>query len=254
MWWLMLLGVVGFTAISLAFNLYFSNAVLNGDVSAQEAGLGNDARGIASYVYTSGQYFGTLFVMLLGALVVTNEYHHQTATPTFLATPRRLRVIGSKLVAAVAMGLAFGLVTVLIAVPVGALFLSSKGVGTQLDQSTVLASLGLNLLAYAIWAIFGIGLGTLLRNQIAALVVCLVLKLVAESVVTLVLSLLSNGLHQDWIMNLAWALPSQASSIMTSAVKLPDQPYWYAGAAILLAYGVVAGGLGSLLMRKRDIT
>ena len=254
-WWLMLLGVVGFTVIALLVNvLVVASATLNGDPQSEQFGLGNDAAGLASYVYTSGQYFGTLFVMLLGALIVTNEYHHQTATPTFLATPRRVRVIVSKLVGAVGIGVAFGLVTMLISVPVGALYLSAHGVGSQLDHPTVLATLGLNLLAYAIWAVFGVGIGTLLRNQIAALVVCLMLKLVAESAIGLVLSLLSSKLHQDWIMHLAWGLPSTASSIMTSATKLPDQPYWYVGAAILLAYGVVAGGFGSLIMRRRDIT
>jgi ABC-type transport system involved in multi-copper enzyme maturation permease subunit len=254
-WWLMLLGVVGFTVIALLVNvLVVASATLNGDPQSEQFGLGNDAAGLASYVYTSGQYFGTLFVMLLGALIVTNEYHHQTATPTFLATPRRVRVIVSKLVGAVGIGVAFGLVTMLISVPVGALYLSAHGVGSQLDQPTVLATLGLNLLAYAIWAVFGVGIGTLLRNQIAALVVCLVLKLVAEQAVGLVLTLLSDKLDQHWIMNLMWALPSQASTVMTTATRIPDAPVWYVGALILLAYGLVAGGLGSLITRRRDIT
>ena len=254
-WWLMLLGVVGFTIVALLINvLVVASATLDGTPEASQFGLGKDLSALATYVYTSGQYFGTLFVMLLGALVVTNEYHHQTATPTFLATPKRLRVIGSKLVTGVGMGVVFGLVTMAIAVPVGALYLSSKGVGTQLDQPVVLASLGLNLLAYAVWAIFGVGIGTLLRNQIAALVVCLVLKLVAEQAVGLVLTLLSDKLDQHWIMNLMWALPSQASTVMTTATRIPDAPVWYVGALILLAYGLVAGGLGSLITRRRDIT
>jgi ABC-2 type transport system permease protein len=254
-WWLMLLGVVGFTVIALLVNvLVIAESTLHGDVSADQFGVGGDVAGLASYVYTSGQFFGTLFVMLLGALMVTNEYHHQTATPTFLATPKRVRVIGSKLVTAVAIGVVFGLVTMVISVPVGALYLSAQGVGTQLGEPTVLASLGLNLLAYAIWAVFGVGIGTLLRNQIAALVVCLVLKLVAEQAVGLVLTLLSTQLHQEWIMNLMWGLPSQASTLMTTATRIPDAPAWYVGALILLAYGVLAGGIGSLIMRRRDIT
>jgi hypothetical protein len=51
-----------------------------------------------------------------------------------------------------------------------------------------------------------------------------------------------------------YALPSAASSVMTSAERLPDAPAWYVGAAILLAYGLVAAGLGSLITRRRDIT
>jgi ABC-type transport system involved in multi-copper enzyme maturation permease subunit len=254
-WWLMILGVVGFTAIALVANLWVSHLILTGE--AQENGIegvGEGLTGIASNVYTSGQFFGTLFVMLLGALIVTNEFHHQTATPTFLATPRRIRVIGSKLVTAVGFGVAFGLVTMLISVPVGVVFLGTEGVGAQLGEPTVLAAMALNLLAYAVWAIFGVGLGTLLRNQVAALVVCIVLKLVAEQLVGVLLTLLAGWLDQDWILDLMYALPSAASSVMTSAERLPDAPAWYVGAAILLAYGLVAAGLGSLITRRRDIT
>ena len=254
-WWLVLLGVVGFTAVALLVNLFvIAASTLSGDPTSGQFGLGGGHAGLASYVYTSGQFFGTLFVMLLGALMVTNEYHHQTATPTFLATPRRVRVVASKLVAAVGFGVLFGLVTMLISVPAGAVYLAAKGAGTQLGHPTVLASLALNLLAYAIWAVFGVGIGTLLRNQMAALVVCLVLTLVAEQAVGVVLTVLSTQFHQAWIMKVVFALPSQASTVMTTATRIPHAPAWYVGALILLAYGVVAGGVGSLVMRRRDIT
>jgi hypothetical protein len=35
---------------------------------------------------------------------------------------------------------------------------------------------------------------------------------------------------------------------------VPGAPAWYTGAAILLGYGLVAAGVGSLLTRRRDIT
>jgi ABC-type transport system involved in multi-copper enzyme maturation permease subunit len=254
-WWLMVIGVVGFTAIALAANCWVGHLVLTGQ--AQDHGIegvGQGLTGVASNVYTSGQFFGTLFVMLLGALMVTNEFHHQTATPTFLATPRRSRVIASKLATAAGFGMAFGLVTMLISVPVGAIFLGTEGVGSQLGEPSVLAALALNLLAYAVWAVFGVGIGTLLRNQIAAIVVCIVLKLVAEQLLSAIITLLAAWLKQEWIQNLVYALPSAASSAMTSAERVPGAPAWYTGAAILLGYGLVAAGVGSLLTRRRDIT
>jgi ABC-2 type transport system permease protein len=254
-WWLMVLGVIGFTVIALAANMVISHIVLAGD--GQDAGfegVGASPVGVASNLYTSGQFFGTLFVMLLGALIVTNEFHHQTATPTFLATPRRLRVIRSKLVAAVAFGALFGLVTMLLSVPAGAIFLGTEGLGAQLGEPAVLGALALNLLAYAVWAIFGVGIGTLLRNQIAAVVVCILLKIVAEQLVGLILTLLAGWLEKDWILDLMYVLPSAASSAMTSAERIPGAPPWYGGAAILLAYGLAAAGVGAALTRQRDIT
>ena len=40
-------------------------------------------------IFTSGQFLGLMLVIIVGVLVVTNEYTHQTATATFLTTPRR---------------------------------------------------------------------------------------------------------------------------------------------------------------------
>ena len=43
----------------------------------------------AGSIFTSGQFFGLVLVMLLGILVITNEFQYQTATATFLTTPHR---------------------------------------------------------------------------------------------------------------------------------------------------------------------
>jgi len=45
-----------------------------------------------------------LFGLLVGLLISTGEFRHQTITPTLLATPQRLRVVGAKLLAAAAVG------------------------------------------------------------------------------------------------------------------------------------------------------
>ena len=47
----------------------------------------------AANIFTSGQLLNLMFIVVLGALMVTNEFFHQTATATFLTTPHRTRVI-----------------------------------------------------------------------------------------------------------------------------------------------------------------
>jgi hypothetical protein len=69
---------------------------------------------VATTLYTSGQFLGVLLVMLLGAILVTTEFQHLTATTTFLVTPVRERVVLAKLGAAVLLGLAFWLGTTLL--------------------------------------------------------------------------------------------------------------------------------------------
>jgi hypothetical protein len=45
----------------------------------------------AGSIFTSGQFFGLVLVMLVGVLVMTNEFQYQTASATFLTTPQRSR-------------------------------------------------------------------------------------------------------------------------------------------------------------------
>src|SRR5690606_4978094 len=69
---------------------------------------GGDVRNlVAANLYTAGQFFGLMFSFLLGTLLMTNEFQHQTASVTFLATPDRTRVVIAKLITAVMVGMGF---------------------------------------------------------------------------------------------------------------------------------------------------
>ena len=49
-----------------------------------------------------------LLALVLGVLIITGEYRHKTVTPTFLAEPRRGRVVAAKLGVGFGAGLAPG--------------------------------------------------------------------------------------------------------------------------------------------------
>ena len=57
----------------------------------------------------------SLLIMVLGILAVAGEYRDGTTTDTFLATPRRSRVIAAKLVAYTGVGVVSGLLTAITA-------------------------------------------------------------------------------------------------------------------------------------------
>ncbi|MGE5827196.1 MAG: hypothetical protein ACM30G_02385, partial [Micromonosporaceae bacterium] len=105
----------------------------------------------AANIFTSGQYFGLLIVMLIGTLIVTNEFFHQTATATFLTTPQRTRVILAKLAAAVGIATVFCLVTTALDLVVGTIFFDSEHLSPSLDRWPVIRAMIFNLPAYAIW-------------------------------------------------------------------------------------------------------
>lgn len=280
-WWLFGIGVVLFTAISLALWLTLGYQEIE---TAQAPGeefvppsaddqvppeqvdqmrrqweYSHDITRVllntASQAYTSGQYFGVMFAMLLGAILFTNEFFHQTATATFLTTPRRIKVILAKFATASLMAMLFWIVTTAINLAAGTIFFTSQGYGTQLDQWPVQRAILMNGLAFGLWGVLGVGLGVLIRNQIGAVVTGAVAYIIGTQAVTLVLGLLSGLLEQAWVLKAAVAWPSVASQVMVSAEPtfgLTAQ--WWVGALVLVGYGLVFGVIGTLITRRRDIS
>lgn len=260
-WWLFGLGALVTLALAFLVNALNANLSLSGpqDVEglpreqAEQVLASADEVYQAANLFTSGQYFGLLFVLLLGIIVVTNEFYHQTATTTFLTTPHRTVVVTAKLVAAALIGAFFWLVTTVLTVPATLIFFAAKGWDAHLGDWDITRAILLNLLAYVLWGVFGVGFGVLIRSQIGATITAVVLYLVGTTAANLVFFLLQQWLEQDWISKLAVIVPSTASSLMISGTELPGSPPQWVGAVVLIAYAVVTSAAGSLIMRRRDI-
>ncbi|MEQ4303380.1 ABC transporter permease subunit [Plantactinospora sp. B6F1] len=260
-WWVFGLITLPLWGLTLMINYFQSQAVLDPDrVGVPEADQQNaqfQAAGehvnVAANLYTNGQFFGVLIVMLLGVLVVTNEFFHQTATTTFLTTPHRTAVVLAKLVAAGILGVIFWVITTGLNLIFGPLILSSLDVSSQLGEGAIWQAIGLNGLAYLLWAVFGIGFGVLIRSQIGATVTALLVYLAGYIGAIIVLAILAERFG-DWINNLQLIVPSLASQLMATGTDLPGSPPRWAGAAVMVAYAVVTGTIGTLIMRKRDVS
>jgi ABC-type transport system involved in multi-copper enzyme maturation permease subunit len=261
-WWWLAIGAFVMTALAFAINAAIAYSLLSGNVSTE--GLNEqdaervlaqaDVVGQAANIYTSGQFFGLLFVMLIGILMVTNEFYHQTATTTFLTTPHRTAVITGKLITATMVGLAFWLGTTIIDLVAGAIFMEVNGYGHQLGEWGVTRALLLNLLAYAIWTVFGVGFGTLITNQLGAVLTAVILYLVGTQAAQLVFFVLSMWLDNQAILEWQVIVPSIASQLMIQGVDIPGSPPQWVGAAVLIAYALVTGTIGIMLTRRRDIS
>src|SRR5262249_16357335 len=213
-WWIFGILLVAGTALTLLINLFVANSQLNEAADLKARGLpdmtGMDPSqqdlirerfaadsdihrvlaNVSANVFTSGQFFGLLFVTVLGCLIVTNEFFHQTATTTFLATPHRSQVIASKLAAGAVLGVAFWMITTVIDVAVGATYFSSTNRDVLLGNGDVTRSMLLNLLAFVIWAVLGIGLGVLIRSQLGATITAAVSYLLAVPVAAIFFGLI----------------------------------------------------------------
>ena len=276
-WWLLGIGSLALTAFAFLQNAIQGHFELHPDTFSPPPDADEQTRAqieqedaqnqanaqllttllrVASNVYTSGQFFGVMFVMLLGAMIVTNEFFHQTATATFLATPHRTSVIVAKLVAGIFMAVVFWLVTTGLDLIAGSIFLSSEGRSNVLGEWAVQRSILLNLAAYAAWAVLGVGLGVLLRSQIATVVTGTVLYLIGTLAATIVFNLIHEYLiKKDWVLTSQVIVPAIASQIMTTPGRLFEHaPAQWVGAVVLVGYGVLFGVVGTLITRKRDIS
>jgi ABC-2 type transport system permease protein len=262
-WWLFGLGAFVMLALSFLVNAVNAHYTLAGPaqnpegVSPEQADqirAQADALYQAANLYTSGQFFGLLFVMLLGIIVVTNEFYHQTATTTFLTTPHRTAVVVAKLVTAAIIGAGIWLVSTLLTVPATLIFLGGEGVDNHLGDWGVTRAILLNLLAYVLWGIFGVGFGVLIRSQIGATITAVVLYLLGTAAAGIIFSLLQRWLNWDWISKVQVIVPSIASQLMISGTELPGNPPQWVGAAVLIGYAVVTGLIGTLIVRTRDIS
>lgn len=261
LWWIFALITLPLWGLTLFINyvqsqFYLDPSVAGGQLSPEEqaqiAAAGQPVA-IASNLYTNGQFLSLMIVLVLGIVIVTSEFFHQTVTATFLTTPHRTAVILAKLVAGALLGLLFWLGTTVLNLAAGSLILGSFDLGNQLGESAVWEAIGLNALAYLLWAILGIGLGVLIRSQIGATVTGIVLYVAGFIGALIVIETLSNRFG-DWINDVAVLVPSLASQLMVTGTDIPGNPPRWSGAAVLIGYALVTSAVGTLVLRRRDVS
>jgi ABC-2 type transport system permease protein len=191
-------------------------------------------------VFRFGSLLGALFAGLVGALSITGEIRHGTIRPTFLVTPRRGRVIAAKVVASALVGIVFGLVAVGVAVGVGSAALAARGVPIMLDSGDYTLMPAGGIAAAALWAPLGLGLGALLRNQVATLVAIFLWLFFIENLLI------------DFVPGAAKFAPGAAAAAITGLD--PDRLLTPALGALLLAvYAAAAAAAGSMATLRRDV-
>ena len=124
---------------------------------------------------------------------------------------------------------------------------------TFLDQASTWRTIALSALALALWAVVGVGFGSVLTNQVAVIVVVLAFTQFVEPVLRFVLGLTS------WGAELAAYLPGAAGEAVSggsfySETGVGSLLEWWQGALVLLAYGVGLAAIGRVTTFRRDIT
>jgi ABC-2 type transport system permease protein len=184
---------------------------------------------------------GPLVALLIGVLMVTLEFRHNTVTTSLLQSPRRGRVVTAKALVAVSVGVTLGMAALAIVLAVG---LVSGAIQPQLVNGDIaLRVIGL-VLTYPLYALLGTATGCLLAaNQPLAVVIPFLWLAGLEG---LALSEVSQSVR-------VWAFMGTTAALQNAGDAPLVLPIW-AGAGALLGYALLLLGAGALRMDRADIS
>ena len=138
------------------------------------------AAGLGRVTTVSG--VAMILAAVLGVIVTSGEFRHTSATLTYLATPNRRRVLGAKAVAAALVGACFGLAAGIVSTAVGLIFVAADGDHVTLGAAALVGHIAGAGAGAALLAAVGVGIGSLIRAQLAGVIGVFVWCMVIESI------------------------------------------------------------------------
>ncbi|HEY2213698.1 MAG TPA: ABC transporter permease [Acidimicrobiales bacterium] len=255
--WVVLLLAFPLTAlfVLLAFLEAGSNTVTH-QTFAHVATL-NDRRRLLG----SGFSTATFLAPIVGVLCITTEYRHKTITGTLLLTPQRSRVLGAKVITTAIWCVIMAVISFVAVFAIGLPWNSGMGGSATSVLSQAGAVVPEILLATVLLGLFGLGFGTLVKNQIAGVLVTIGGTLILEGLIIIVVKVTTHYFI-NWMPNEATAAfagvvakgagfggngGSNSSSIGN---LLP----WWAGGLVMLGWGLVPLAIGYFTTFRKDVT
>jgi ABC-2 type transport system permease protein len=234
-WWL-LLAALAITALYASLSIAFADNTVTMPLSTPQG---------QRTLLAVGAGAAAPLVAVLGAIGVTGEFRHATATTTFLATPRRGRVLVAKSITYAAVAAGYGSACAVLTVVIAKPWLASRGISLLLTANGIPATLAGVVLAVTLFGLIGVALGAVLREQVVTVVGLLIYLFVVEPILTGIAAL------DPWTMY----LPGPARSALTqTALTFRQFLAPLAGGLVLTAYAVALTAAASVLTIRRDIT
>jgi ABC-type transport system involved in multi-copper enzyme maturation permease subunit len=208
----------------------------------------------------AGLFIGLIAVIVVGALFITAEYRRGLIRVTLAASPRRGRVLAAKALVLGAVTFAAGLAGSAGAILLGLPLLRANGsaiypVTTLTDVRVIAGTAAL----VAVFAVFALGVGVILRHGAAAVTV-VITAVILPYLLAAAFPVLPAG-AADWLLRVTPAAgfaikqvipayPQVAGSYTPSSDYFPLAPW--AGFAVTCAWAALALTLAAFLLRRRD--
>ena len=230
--------------------------VLDAALIAGQSGSGKlaplyTATGLRGSISTIG--FALLMSWVLGVTVSSGEFRHRTATLTYLAEPRRTRVLAAKAVAAGAVGAVFGAIGVALTTGVSLAFVAGHGYPVALAGTTIARYAIGAVIGSALIAALGVALGSLIRAQLGAVVAILLWGFFAESTLSTQINAIGPYLPFTAATTLGGARLATGGFGFPNTSSATPLPF-LATVALLAAITVAVSALASRSAVAADVT
>lgn len=181
-----------------------------------------------------------LFGLVLGIRAFTDEFRYGSIVPTLLVAPGRSRVMMAKVATSAAVGAVLAGVAQVVMLGLAVLLIAAKGAEITVQGKDLAAMAGL-VVAGALWAAIGVGIGAMVRHQVAAIVGALVWVLLLEN------------LGAGFLGDTGRFLPGQAAHAVAQASQAGTLLAPVVGAVVMLAYMVAVTTAATVRMRRADV-
>jgi ABC-2 type transport system permease protein len=177
-------------------------------------------------------------LLLFGIVGATGEYRHRTLAPAVLIAPDRMRLAIARLAAYALTALAVAIAMAVVALAIGLPLLAGQP-GPDLAGSDYRVIVGGGIVAATLCTALGVGVGMLVKNQVAGVVGALVWLFILEPLMPLI---------DDWLAKV---------SILGAAATLggadSDEVSWSGALLVLGLWAAAAMAAGLALERRRDV-
>ena len=185
----------------------------------------------------------TVMALVLGVRAYTDEARHGSIVPTLLATPERRRVIAAKLVVVAGAAAAFAVVASVVGAGFGAIWFAANGTALTVGAGALALLVGKIALVAMAWSMIGLGVGSAVGHQVAAIVGSLIYLLVVEDLIGALLPGVAKFLPSN-AADSAVGMWASDANLLAPAL----------GALLLAAWVAVFVVAGASRLQHRDIS
>jgi ABC-2 type transport system permease protein len=243
----------GLAAVAVTLTALFS-LLENNRAGAAGTGVApiSTADGLRAVTTVTG--FAMLLAAVVGSIVANGEFRHSTATFTYLATPRRARVLAAKAVAALSVGSLFGLAAGITSTGIGLVFVAAHGDHLALSAGTLIAHVAGEVVGASLLAALGVALGSLVRSQLATVIGIFIWAIIIESIIGGLYTSVRPYLPYTAATTLAGARLGAAAFGPAHGLNGGGPLPFAAAAALIAAISVAVALVASRTTLRRDIT